>query len=64
MNQLRLGLAIAGFIVALLSVALDSGRLGWAAIALLSGSLLLRILLRQRANPKSGGDGPCDASHR
>ncbi len=48
MNRLRLALALAGFLTALLSVALDERRLGWLAIALLAASLLLRVWLRRR----------------
>jgi hypothetical protein len=56
MNHLRLGLALAGLAVALLSVTLDDRRLAWAAIALLTASLILRLLLRKRENLKSGTD--------
>jgi Flp pilus assembly protein TadB len=55
-NHLRLGLALAGFVVALLGVALDDSRLGWAAIALLAASLILRLLLRTRDNANSETD--------
>jgi hypothetical protein len=48
MNRLRLALALGGFLIALLSVALDERRLGWLAIALLAASLLLRMWLRRR----------------
>jgi hypothetical protein len=58
MNQLRLGLAIAGFVLALLSVALDHSQLGWGAIALLTGSLILRLLLHKREKGNSGSEGP------
>jgi hypothetical protein len=43
----RIGLALAGFAVAVLSVALENHRLGWAAIALLLGSLIVRVLQRR-----------------
>ena len=56
MNQLRLALALAGFLLAVLSVAWDERRLGWAAIALLIGSLMLRLWLRGRDRYKSGSD--------
>ena len=56
MNQLRLALALAGFLLAVLSVALDETRLGWAAIVLLIGSLLLRIWLRGRDRHNPGSD--------
>jgi hypothetical protein len=42
--------------LALLSVTLDDRRLAWAAIALLTASLILRLLLRKRESPKSGTD--------
>ncbi len=41
---LRLGLALTGFAAALLAIAFEDRRLGWAAIALLAGSLLIRLL--------------------
>lgn len=44
MNRLRLGLALAGFVAALLAVSLGDERVGWAAIALLVGSLIVRLL--------------------
>lgn len=56
MNRLRFGFAIAGFILAVLSVTLDDRRLGWGAIALLTASLILRIVLRQRMSGKSDDD--------
>lgn len=56
MNALRIGLALAGFLVALVSVALDNRRIAWGAIALLIGSLICRILIRKRQNPESGLD--------
>ena len=48
MRYARLGLAVAGFIAALLSIALDNRQIGWGAIALLTGSLILRLLGRKR----------------
>lgn len=56
MNRLRLGLAIAGFVLALLSVAVDDSQLGWGAIALLAASLILRLALRKGENTRSGSD--------
>jgi hypothetical protein len=53
MTYLRLGLAFGGFAVALLAVAFEDERLGWAAIALLAGSLLVRVIERRR---RSRGD--------
>jgi hypothetical protein len=46
---LRLGLALAGFAAALLAIAFEDQRLGWLAIALLVGSLLVRYSARGRA---------------
>ena len=43
-NVLRLVLALAGFAAALMAAAFEDRRLGWAAIALLAGSLLIRLL--------------------
>jgi hypothetical protein len=43
-SLIRLGLALVGFILALLAIALDDHRLGWAGIALLAGSLIARLL--------------------
>jgi hypothetical protein len=54
MNRLRLGLALAGMAVAVVAVALDQGRLGWAAIALLAGALVVRRLHRGGSNAGSG----------
>ena len=56
MNRLRLGLAIAGFVLALMSVAVDDSQLGWGAIALLAASLILRLVLRKGENTRSGSD--------
>ena len=53
MTHLRIVFALAGFLVALLSVALDDKRVGWVAIALLVLSLILRLIRRQR-----GGGSP------
>jgi Flp pilus assembly protein TadB len=55
-NYLRLGLALCGFVLALLGVAVDNVRLVWAAIAVLLGSLLFRLILRKRENGTSGPD--------
>ena len=48
MTLVRLGLSIAGFVVAVLAVALEDRQLGWGAIALLIGSLIVRLLQRGR----------------
>lgn len=49
MTALRLGLAIAGLGLAGVTVLLDSPCLGWGAIALLVGSLIVRLLQRNGA---------------
>jgi hypothetical protein len=49
-NRLRLGLAVAGLLLAALSVARENHELGWVAIALLAGSLIVRLLMRKRNN--------------
>jgi hypothetical protein len=56
-NHLRLGLAICGFVLALLGVALNDVRLVWGAIAVLLGSLILRLILSKgvKGNSTSGG---------
>jgi hypothetical protein len=43
MNRIRLGLALAGMVLALLAVALNQGRLVWAAMVLLAGALIDRL---------------------
>jgi hypothetical protein len=48
MRYARLGLAVAGFVAALVSVALDDPQIGWGAIALLTGSLTVRLLSGKR----------------
>ena len=50
MNRIRLGFAVLGFTLALLSIALEEIRLGWAAIAALLVSVIARLLLRKREN--------------
>jgi hypothetical protein len=47
-SYLRLGLAFGGFAVSLLAVAFEDQRLGWGAIALLAGSLVVRVIERRR----------------
>jgi hypothetical protein len=49
MKQVRILLALAGFLAAALSVALDDHRLGWLAICLLLASLLSRMVKHKRA---------------
>lgn len=47
MSWLRLGLALSGFVVALLALAYGDQRLVWGSIALLTGSLIVRLLQRR-----------------
>jgi hypothetical protein len=49
MKQLRVVMALVGFIAAAASVALDDHRLGWVAISLLGVSLLGRLIQQRRA---------------
>jgi uncharacterized membrane protein YfcA len=58
MSQLRIASVVAGFVAALLSVALDDQRLAWMAIALLTVSLIVRLILRKRENPPPNSDRP------
>jgi hypothetical protein len=48
LTGLRIGLALGGFVVAVLAIALEDHRVGWAAIALLIGSLIVRLIQRRR----------------
>src|SRR5688572_20787527 len=48
MNRLRVGFALGGFVLAVLSVTLNDERLGWAAIAVLAASVIVRILMRKQ----------------
>ena len=57
MTHLKSGLAVAGFLLALLGVAYDERRLAWAAMALLLVSLGLRLWLRNRGERNQGGGG-------
>jgi hypothetical protein len=57
MRYARLGLAVAGFIAALLSIMLDDPQFGWGAIALLIGSLIVRLLSQKREDRKSRDQG-------
>ena len=57
MNHLRLGLAIGGFVLALLGVVLVDGRLVGGAIAMLLGSIILRLIPRKRGNGNSRPEG-------
>jgi hypothetical protein len=55
LTRLRIGLALSGFLLALLSVAYDDRRLAWGAIALLAGSLLVRLWMERRDGPADRG---------
>ena len=48
LGALRIGLALGGFAMAVLAIAIEDHRLGWAAIALLMGSLIVRLIQRRR----------------
>jgi hypothetical protein len=48
MNRVRVGLAVAGFGVALLAVAFGSRAGGWVGIGLLAGSLVVRLIQHRR----------------
>jgi hypothetical protein len=56
-TYLRLGLAFGGFAVALLAVAFENERLGWGAIALLAGSLLVRVIERRGRSRNGSAEG-------
>ena len=58
MSQLRIAAVLAGFVAALLSMTLDDKRLAWMAIALLSVSLILRLILRKREDRQRETDRP------
>jgi hypothetical protein len=52
-NRLRIGFAVVGFVLAVISIAVDDHRLGWAAIAALLVSVLARLTLRKRTDSSS-----------
>lgn len=47
-NRIRLGLSLAGMVVAVLAIMRNDRRLVWGAIALLAASILLRVVARRR----------------
>jgi hypothetical protein len=49
LTALRIALALAGFVSAVLAIALEDHRIGWGAIALLIGSLIVRLVQRRRS---------------
>jgi hypothetical protein len=57
-TRLRIGLALAGFLAALLAVSRQDERIGWAGIALLSGSLLVKVV--QKRYSQKDMDAPQD----
>ncbi len=58
MNRIRIIFALLGFVLALFSVALDDVRLGWAAVAVLLVSLIVRLILRKRGVGNSKNEQP------
>ena len=62
MNLLRIGFAVAGFALALISIAVNDNRLGWAAIAMLLGSLVARLTHRKGMKPGPNGADSDDGS--
>jgi hypothetical protein len=61
-NFVRIGFAVAGFVLALISIALNNSRLGWAAIALLLVSLFARLTIRKRTDSSSKEAASDDSS--
>lgn len=55
-NRVRLGLSLAGMVVAVVAIMLNDRRVVWGAIALLAASLLLR-LVGGRRGPGGHGTG-------
>jgi hypothetical protein len=53
MNRVRIGLALLGFVTAVLGVALDDNRLVWFAMGLLGASFVLRLVVRRRSDGSS-----------
>lgn len=62
MNILRIGFAVAGFVLALISIAVNDHRLGWAAIVMLLGSVFARLTLRKRMDSRSNEADPENSS--
>ena len=48
LHQVRLGLSLSGMVVAVVAIMLNDRRIVWGAIALLTASLLVRLLARRR----------------
>jgi hypothetical protein len=58
MNRFRLGLSLAGLLIAVLAVARGDRRLTWVAIAILGASLGMRAVLAIRARRAARRDPP------
>ena len=54
LNRIRLALSLAGMVVAVLAIMLNDRRLVWGAVALLAGSIILRLIYGRKG---SGGVG-------
>ena len=50
-TTVRRGLALLGYTLAVLAIAFEEHRVGWAAIGLLAASLLLRLVERREPSP-------------
>lgn len=62
MNLFRIGFAVTGFVLALISIAVNDRRLGWAAIAMLLASVVARLTLRRRLEARSNRADSDDGS--
>jgi hypothetical protein len=49
-TTVRRGLALLGYTLAVLAIAFEEHRVGWAAIGLLAASLLLRLVERRESS--------------
>jgi len=56
LQQLRLGLGIAGILAALGAVALDSRAAGWVAVVLLGAAVLVRLIAARHARERGSQD--------
>ena len=55
MTRLRRGLALLGFVLAVLSIVFDNRIYGWLAIAALGLSFIVRLITRRRVE-KNGNE--------
>lgn len=62
MGRLKLILSLAGLVFAVVGIARDDRVIVWAAIALLSAALLLRLALRRRSSRQAIADDEADPS--